>query len=242
MKSALALLCVLIVSVPVAAQTNEEIYQYLIQLGREKGESVADLELRLKVDQAYDYDNPVTRAYAMQIAKPALSNVITIGQVCDIFDAVTLPHWTYFPDPYGTCDTIAKASESIALALKGDCDDFAVVVAACIRAIGGAYRILLVYAGSKSHAYAEVFIGDQSSAERIGGYIVDRYHVLDVRAHIDDDDGYWLPLDWAGTPPRWADAYPGHEPSIDRSAAEKSITVPIYSAAEGVALPVPTVP
>jgi transglutaminase-like putative cysteine protease len=247
MKRVLIILCLLVVTVPVVAQTNSEILEFLIQQGGSKSNSVSDLAVMYRFDQACDYDDPVTRGYAMLIAKPSLSNTITIAQICDIFDAIRPPHWTYFPDPYGGSlgDRVVKASESITLGLKGDCDDFAVLVASCIRAIGGACRILLMRADPVGHAYAEVYVGDKASAGRIANYIFGRYRVDTIAVHIDTDGDYWLSLDWGGTPPRWTDAYPGHLPLTDIDKAEKTLTVPVYSIAAraaGTPLPVPDVP
>ncbi len=247
MKRVLIILWLLVVTVPGVAQTNGEIFQALIQLGGSESDSVRELEVMYRFDQACDYDNPVTRGYAMQIAKPALSNTITIAQICDIFDAVRPPHWSYFPDPYGLFDTIAKASDSISLGLKGDCDDFAVLVASCIRAIGGACRIFVVEGSPSGHAFAAVFVGDSASGNKIGEYIRQRYKVVrdPIYGRFAEGEGWWLPLDWGGTPPDWTDAYPGRQPVLDPDTASHAFSVPGFSLAARFArvpLPIPVIP
>ena len=72
----------------------------------------------------------------------------TIIQVFSIFKYVN-EQWDYVCDPDGE-EYFAKASESIHT-LKGDCDDYAILLASCIQAIGGTSRIVLTH----NHAFPE---------------------------------------------------------------------------------------
>lgn len=118
--------------------------------------------------------------------------------MCQIFDALHPPSWTYVADPAGFLgDYVAKASESIRIGLRGDCDDFAVLMATAIRAIGGACRIFIVQGKLGGHAIAEVYIGkDDAEARDCLMYVSVRYNVFLGNLWIDRDQGYWLLLDW----------------------------------------------
>lgn len=226
--------CLLILSVRVAAEQSF-------------WGDLADAWLLVKVSAACDYTNPTTREFAMNAAKPSPSGALTITQVCNIFDAVILPHWTYFHDPYRTrmSESVTAASDSIRIGLRGDCDDFAVLMASCIRAIGGACRIALVNGEQGGHAFAEVYVGDERSARNVREYIVRRYGAGYVYFDPGAPGTYWLTLDWSGTAPRWADAYPGRPPLVRLATATKVLYVPILSYAAAIAgypWPVPSVP
>ncbi len=245
MRRWLVFLCLLMMCVPATAQSFWE--------------GVTDAWLVAKVAAACDYSNPVTRAFAMDAAGPSRSGELTLTQVCNIFDAIIRPHWTYFHDPQRTRfgEDVAYASESIRVGLRGDCDDFAVLMAACIRAIGGACRIALVHDGARGHAFAEVYVGDIQSANKAADYILRRYakhyrvgnseYFIPNRVFFDLDGGggCWLALDWSGTPPSWSDAFPGRTPLISPSTAKKVVYVPLFSfwaVLQGASLPTPSVP
>jgi len=184
----------------------------------------------------------------MGTAKPSRnsSGALSLEQVCNAFDAVKPPNWTYFHDPQRTRfgEDVAYASESIRIGLRGDCDDFAVLVAGCIRAIGGACRIALTYAEhGTGHAFAEVYVGDARNTIAASQYIMRRYSVVHVFCQYDQKTaGWWLSLDWSGSN---SGQYPGQDPLIDPNAALRFLYVPIHSAADFARtqrLPVPSVP
>ena len=67
--------------------------------------------------------------------------------------------WNYVNDSKGK-EYIAFASESLQH-FSGDCDDHAILMAACIKAIGGTPRI--IHTGG--HLYPEMLIGDKNDLE-----------------------------------------------------------------------------
>jgi len=145
-------------------------------------------EIRKKIDG----ENPVTRDFALSAVSH--SGTYNAEQVCDLYDRIAPPNWTYVSDPAESnvsfWDYFASASESISIGLKGDCDDFAILNAALVEAIGGKSRV--VYAVSPStnaaHMYAEARFDDTSFIS----IIEDRYSVSKVNYR----PGYWLNLDW----------------------------------------------
>lgn len=152
---------------------------------------------------AMDSQNPVTRDFAVSLIRPEHGGIFRMSQICDLYDAV-FARWTYIEDPAGS-DYYSPASRTIALGLKGDCDDFAILLAAMIESVGGDARVVIAANNKTGHAYPEVFIGSTPEEfEKAAGYIRQRYMVPDVGYHVtyhDDVPQYWLNLDWWGRHP-----------------------------------------
>ena len=157
------------------------------------------------VKSAMDYTDPTTRDYALSLIDKSHSGARNIAQVCDMWDHV-YKRWTYVSDPNGH-EYISPASRTIKLNLKGDCDDFAVLIASLIQATGGSARIVTAYnAQGEGHAYPEVYItSSKADFERIADYIMSRYKCNRVAYHTQQDrEGktrYWLNLDWSARHP-----------------------------------------
>ncbi|MBQ3732476.1 MAG: transglutaminase domain-containing protein [Bacteroidales bacterium] len=150
--------------------------------------------------EACDFDCPYTRSFAVQLASRA-SGVFNIKQVCEIFD-YCYNKWSYVNDPKGKHDYVAYASESIFNSLSGDCDDFAVLMASCVIAIGGEASVVVAYRANEAHAYAEVCISNFDTQDvldiikaRFPQYTIDEIH---IKNH---DGKQWLNLDWQASYP-----------------------------------------
>lgn len=156
-----------------------------------------DTEANLKMLEAScDYMTPYTKSFANQLAAKAPGN-FSVEQVCEVFD-YCYSHWSYVNDPNGQ-EYLARASESIASSLTGDCDDFAVLMASCILAIGGNANVICAFGNQGGHAYTEVDVTTFENGDI--GYIRDvirkRYPHLNIDVHTRDDKGRkWLNLDW----------------------------------------------
>ena len=164
--------------------------------------------------RAIEPTNPIVRSFAVSLAKryPGPYNV---GQICAIYEYLR-SHWKYVNDPRGF-DYFAPASESIISGLAGDCDDFAILMASLIEAIGGASRVVLASRhDGTGHAYAEVYIGRNfREAKQVMDSLYSTYtkeHSLQVFLHWlknrnfvfyyhQDITGCWLNLDWSATHP-----------------------------------------
>lgn len=152
---------------------------------------------------ACDYNLPYTKMFANQLAAKAPGE-FSIEQVCEIFD-YCYKKWRYVNDPKGQ-EYVAKASESIAASLTGDCDDFAVLMASCILACGGDACIVDADGPEGGHAYTEVDVNSlknsdlsyiqQAIAKRFPSYSPGIPNVRERNGHR------WLNLDWQA-------AYPG---------------------------------
>jgi transglutaminase-like putative cysteine protease len=166
-------------------------------------ENSADDIRAAAIRDAIDSRNPVTRDFAVSLIPPEHGGKYRLSQICDLWETV-YSRWTYVNDPQGS-DYFSPASRTVTLGLKGDCDDFAIVVAAMIESIGGNARVVYARNGTTGHAYPEVYIGTtKEEFDSAAAYIRQRYHVTDVGCHIThgpEGTRYWLNLDWWSTHP-----------------------------------------
>lgn len=121
-----------------------------------------------------------------------------IKQICDLHIYLS-SNWKYVSDPTLLMrDYYARADRTIAAKLAGDCDDYSILMASCVEAIGGVTRIVGGTCAEGGHAWAEVLVGNKSDWERMSKE-VQKYHTKlgrTLSASKDDDGYYWLPLDW----------------------------------------------
>jgi len=108
--------------------------------------------------------------------------------------------WNYVNDPKGQ-EYIAAASESLEH-FSGDCDDHAILMAACVRAVGGTPR--LIHTGG--HIYPEMLIGNKKDLEAINYLIKEvlfkqESKGKEIHYHIDERGQIWLNLDYTARYP-----------------------------------------
>lgn len=154
--------------------------QVLEQLG-----SPGYSQLAEEIASKMDYMNPTVRNFAIEHTQH--SGEYSTEQVCDIYDHI-IRNWGYRSDP-AESEYFACASESIGNGLRGDCDDFAILMAACVQAIGGKTRVVL----ANGHAWAEVHV---ENLEEVRKAICQRYETHSIHYHQDPEDECWLNLDW----------------------------------------------
>lgn len=156
---------------------------------------------KYKILNAIEYKNPKVRSFALMATKKHFRDVkeykneyFTLIQCFAVFKEIN-SQWNYVSDPKGS-DYIATATESLEY-LSGDCDDHSILMAACIRAIGGTPRLI----HTKGHIYPEIYIGKKSDLEAIN-YLIKK--VLfpkeskdkTLHYHIDERGDIWLNLDY----------------------------------------------
>ena len=152
------------------------------------------------LDEACDYDLPYTKSFANQLAGRSEGN-FNPGQICEIFD-YCYKKWKYVNDP-NAHEYVARASETIAASLTGDCDDFSVLMASCLLAVGANVCVNTGDNPSGGHAFTEVDISEFNTSdvlEQIRNY----FSEYDISSLCIRQDGNrkWLNLDWQA-------AYPG---------------------------------
>jgi transglutaminase-like putative cysteine protease len=144
------------------------------------------------VELAAEAPGPYHRTTAMQM--PGGRGV---RQILAIHRYVSA-EWKYVNDPVvARTDYFSPADRTIAAGFAGDCDDFAVLLASAVEAIGGRARIMHGTCESGGHAWTEAYIGDRSAwreAQKIlaRAYPGRRIEYFTPRSARD----YWLSLDW----------------------------------------------
>ena len=150
-----------------------------------------------------DYTNPTTRDFALTLIDQSHSGSYNIAQICDMWEKI-YKRWTYVNDPKGF-EYFSPASRTIKLGLKGDCDDFAILTAASIQAIGGSPRIIVASnTNAAGHAYAEVYLGpSKSNLESATNYICKRYNCKSIAYRVSNEGGQMrlANLDWQAKHP-----------------------------------------
>lgn len=105
--------------------------------------------------------------------------------------------WKYINDPlWSERDYFAPANRSIAVGLSGDCDDYAILMASLIEAIGGRTRILAGSCAAGGHAWAEVFIGNSNDWMRMQNRLSGKISGFNAEQYPVSGGGFWLSLDW----------------------------------------------
>lgn len=107
-------------------------------------------------------------------------------------------NFKYVPDPKRD-EYFATPRETILNGLGGDCDDHAILMASCIRAIGGLTRIVII----KGHAYPELYCGDKKDFEEMKSAIVQLFSdppVTQIYFH-EYEGNYWINLDYSALHP-----------------------------------------
>lgn len=158
-----------------------------------------------KIIDAVDFKNPKVRNFALAATSKHFKNVQKSGDVRIMIQCFAVfkeirNNWNYVNDPKGS-EYIADASESLQH-FSGDCDDHAILMAACIKAVGGTSRI--IHTGG--HLYPEMLIGTQKDLETATYFIKEILFVSEsynqqIHYHIDERGQIWLNLDYTATYP-----------------------------------------
>ncbi len=161
---------------------------------------------RIKLEKKCDYTNTVTRDTAVKFAGISNCNGYSIQQICSVFDEC-MKRWIYVNDPSGK-EYVSSASKTISNGFRGDCDDFAVLMASCIKAIGGDICVVLAEDDKRGsgHAYCEVDIS-RLNVSAVQAYLKKHYPKKYSRGEYYSEKSYftirkdvyghiWINLDW----------------------------------------------
>lgn len=158
-----------------------------------------------KIINAIDYNNPKVRNFAVMATTKNFKNIHgyseyrTLIQCFAVFKEIN-KRWNYVSDPKDG-DYIATARESLNY-FSGDCDDHSILMAACVRSIGGTPRLI----HTKGHIYPEILIGNKNDLETIN-YLIKKIlfpkesHNKQLHYHIDERNQIWLNLDYTASYP-----------------------------------------
>lgn len=159
-----------------------------------------------KIIDAVDFTNPKVRNFALMATTKHFEQDVKqypsdrkLIQCFAVFAEIK-KRWNYVNDPQGR-EYIAYASESV-LHFSGDCDDHAILMSACIKAVGGTPRI--IHTGG--HMYPEMLIGNKSDLET-AIYLIKKVLFVQesknqqIHYHIDERGQIWMNLDYTATYP-----------------------------------------
>lgn len=158
-----------------------------------------------KILNAIDFENPKVRNFALMATTKYFKDIKgyqdyrTTIQCFAVFKEINT-NWNYVSDPKND-EYIAAASESVTY-LSGDCDDHSILMAACIRSIGGTPRLI----HTDGHIYPEILIGRKSQLEAIN-YLIKKIlfeaesKKKSINYHIDERGQIWMNLDYTAKYP-----------------------------------------
>jgi hypothetical protein len=158
-----------------------------------------------EMQDAIEYQNPKIRNFAIMATTKhfkkyqANEKYRTTIQCFAVFKEIN-SRWNYVSGPKGF-DYIAKATESIQH-LSGNCVGHSVLMAACVKSIGGTPR--LIHTGG--HIYPELLIGTKKDLENINYIIKNELFTKKTKGnklhyHIDERGNIWLNLDYTASYP-----------------------------------------
>jgi len=179
-------------------------------------------DLKKTLDAAVEPDNPRVREEALVLALMYPGD-LTVDQVCSIYSYLkngdeSKKGWGYVRDPRGLdyfnyANASLKAGDRAKCVGGGDCDDFAILMAALVESVGGTTRIILARNNTTGgHAYTEVYLGNldasNNQVEDIISWLKEKFDTDKIYTHIDTaTKDVWLNLDWG--PDEKRNTHPG---------------------------------
>lgn len=158
-----------------------------------------------KVIKAIEYDDPKVRNFALTATTKHFTKVPGYHQNRQLIQCFAIfkeirSRWNYVNDPKGR-EYIATASESL-IHFSGDCDDYSILMAAAIRAIGATPRLI----HTKEHMYPEMLIASKAELEQAIFLIkevlfVEESKGKEISYHVDERGQIWLNLDYTASYP-----------------------------------------
>ncbi|HSD58509.1 MAG TPA: transglutaminase-like domain-containing protein, partial [Methanotrichaceae archaeon] len=180
------------------------------------------IDLKDELNKKVEPDNPRIREEASILASKYPGDH-RIDQIYEIYVYLkygddTKSGWKYVPDTRGIdswnyANQSLKTGDRVKCVGLGDCDDFAILMAAFVESIGGATRIILANNESiGGHAYTEVYLGrlddPNCQLKEIIVWLQQEFNTAKIYGHIETDTKeVWLNLDWG--PDEKGNAHPG---------------------------------
>lgn len=157
------------------------------------------------ITDAIEYNNSKVRNFALYATTVHFKDVKITNENRSMIHAFAVfkeiqSRWNYVHDPVGK-DYYARATESL-IHFSGDCDDHAILMAACLRAVGCTPRLI----HTKGHIYPELLIGSRKDLEMVNYLIREVLFKKEVAQknifyHIDENQNIWLNMDYTAKYP-----------------------------------------
>lgn len=161
------------------------------------------ISLQKRIQQKVDYKDSVVRNFAVEHSLLYFDEYYTkYRQICRQFSLIKYikDNYKYVCDPSGF-DYFATPGESIQL-MAGDCDDYSILMASTLKAIGVNVRIVW----APNHVYPEMYCGNQNNFDKYVNAIYtcfpEQVKNKQICYRLDKNNEFWLNLDFT-------DKYPG---------------------------------
>ena len=161
------------------------------------------ISLQKRIQQKVNYTDSTVRYFAVEKSLIYFQEYYPkYKQICRQLSLIKYikENFKYVSDPSGF-DYFAPPTESIAL-MAGDCDDYSILMASVIKAIGGNVRIIW----APRHVYPELFCGDKANFDKYLSaiYLFFEKEIGDKQIYyrLDKNQNHWLNIDYT-------DRYPG---------------------------------
>ncbi len=161
------------------------------------------ISLQKRIQQSVNSKDSTVRLFAVEHSLLYFNEYYgKYRQICRQFSLVKYikDNFKYVKDP-ANFDYFASPTESIQV-MAGDCDDYSILMASAMGAIGVKMRIIW----TEGHVYPEMCCGDKTSFDKyvnaIYLFFTDEVEGKPINYRLDKDGNYWLNLDLT-------DYYPG---------------------------------
>ena len=161
------------------------------------------ISLQQRIQQKVNHKDSTVRAFAVKHSLMFFDEYYPkYRQICRQFSLLKYikENYKYVADP-SRFDYFAPPQESMEL-MAGDCDDYSILIASVMKAIGADVRIIW----APGHVYPELYCGDKANFEKYVSAIyalfeqeIDKKHIY---YRIDKNENYWINIDYT-------DLYPG---------------------------------
>jgi len=163
-----------------------------------------------KVAEAVNFKDSEVRNFAVKIGTKHFSDFVdkdtrSLVQSFSVFKEIN-NNWVYVSDPVGE-EYFASAGETVDQQqydgkFNGDCDDHAILMAACLKFVGSEVRLVR----TTHHIYPELKIGTKNQLDKATYLIRHRLFVKESKGksiyyHVDQSGVIWLNFDYTGRAP-----------------------------------------
>ena len=163
-----------------------------------------------KVAEAVNFKDSEVRTFAVKIGTKHFGDLIdkdtrSLVQSFSVFKEIN-NNWAYVSDPVGE-EYFASAGETINQQqydgkFNGDCDDHAILMAACLKFVGSEVRLVR----TTHHIYPELKIGSKNQLDKATYLIRHKLFVKESKGksiyyHVDQSGVIWLNFDYTGRAP-----------------------------------------
>ena len=213
-------ICTIIISSARGGYSFQDVFQdYVVSLYNLQNNPVAvplmaedyePFQDAYKVVEAINYKDKQVRNFAVKIGTKHFNDYVkkdnrSLVQSLSVFKEIN-NNWVYVSDPAGE-EYFASAGETISQQkidgkFNGDCDDHAILMAACLRLVGSEVRLVR----TTHHIYPELKIGTKDQLDKATFLIRHKLFVKESKGksiyyHVDHSGVIWLNFDYTARAP-----------------------------------------